>query len=109
MFSAVVFVLLLYIQLITGVDQSQLMFTNTVCSGEDFVTDAFLPALRLAIKDVNNKILMNWNHQLTLCNSYDLQSNHTMHVSFNVDAQCTRIIIKLSSLLEYINNKQSSY
>ena len=84
-FSEVVLVLLF--KLIYA-DQS-LIFTNTICSGEEFVTDAFLPALRLAVKDVNNKILTNERHQLTLCNSYDFQSNHTMHVSLLMYHECT--------------------
>ena len=79
MFNAVIFTLLLYLQLTV----QSLMFPNTVCSGEDFVTDAFLPALRLAIEDVSNEMLTNGHHQLTLCNSYDFQSNHTMHVSYS--------------------------
>ena len=74
--SAVVSFLLL--QLIYA-DQP-LMFANTICSSEEFVTDAFLPALRLAIDDVNNKILTK-AQQLTLCNSYDFESNHTLNVS----------------------------
>lgn len=76
-FNVAIFCLIL-IQL--GDANQSVMFANTVCSGEEFATAEFLPALRLAIEDVNNEILRN-GQQITLCNSYEFESNHTTPVS----------------------------
>lgn len=63
----------------SGVDNSSLMFVNTGCTGEEFQTGILLPALRLAIEEVNNKMLTS-GHQLHFCNEKDFEST-TVQVS----------------------------
>ena len=59
----------------------KVVFVNTVCTGEDFHTGAFLPAVKLAVDEVNNNVL-SAGFQLHFCNEEDFNFAATVeHVS----------------------------